>query len=158
MSNYICPYVCSYKSPSGFCGYTGGYESCQYKRITGYDEGAKRFCAEPLEAPETINIPKPSPNIPSMVPYYPCQAETCAENASNDKKNSPPAEKSKPFTKGDEIRSMDDEVLAAFFTDFYYDGYKFYCPAVVDVGEGECAMQSDCRTCFLNWLKKEVKT
>ena len=108
MSNYICPYVCSYKSPSGFCGYTGGYESCQYKRITGYDDGAKRFCAEPLEAPETINIPKPSPNIPSMVPYYPCQAETCAENADNDQKNALPEHACPWCTDGLKFTVIDD--------------------------------------------------
>ena len=33
MSDYICHYNCSYRTNSGFCGYTGGYEACQYRRI-----------------------------------------------------------------------------------------------------------------------------
>lgn len=33
MSDYICHYNCSYRTNSGFCGYTGGYESCQYRKI-----------------------------------------------------------------------------------------------------------------------------
>lgn len=33
MSDYICPYSCSYRTNSGFCGYTGGYDACQYRRI-----------------------------------------------------------------------------------------------------------------------------
>lgn len=33
MSDYICPYTCSYRTNSGFCGYTGGYDACQYRRI-----------------------------------------------------------------------------------------------------------------------------
>lgn len=33
MSDYICLYNCSYRTNSGFCGYTGGYEACQYRRV-----------------------------------------------------------------------------------------------------------------------------
>lgn len=33
MSDYICLYNCSYRTNSGYCGYTGGYEACQYRRI-----------------------------------------------------------------------------------------------------------------------------
>lgn len=33
MSDYICPYNCSYRTNSGFCGYTGGHEACQYRII-----------------------------------------------------------------------------------------------------------------------------
>lgn len=33
MSDYICPYNCSYRTNSGFCGYTGGYDACQYRII-----------------------------------------------------------------------------------------------------------------------------
>ena len=33
MSDYICPYTCSYRTNSGFCGHTGGYETCQYRQI-----------------------------------------------------------------------------------------------------------------------------
>lgn len=60
-------------------------------------------------------------------------------------------------TNADRIRSMSDEELAKFFTGYYYDGPKFWCPAQPDVGEGECAKADDCRECFLNWLKQEAK-
>lgn len=33
MGDFICPYACSYRTNSGFCGYTGGYEACQYRKI-----------------------------------------------------------------------------------------------------------------------------
>lgn len=60
-------------------------------------------------------------------------------------------------TNADRIRSMTDEELAEFFTPFYYDGPKFYCPAQADVGEGECAAKSDCRQCWLDWLREEAE-
>lgn len=33
MTDYICPYRCTYKSNSGYCGRTGGYDCCPYRRI-----------------------------------------------------------------------------------------------------------------------------
>jgi hypothetical protein len=63
----------------------------------------------------------------------------------------------KPITNADKIRAMSDEELAEFFTPFYYDGPKFYCPAQADVGEGECAVRNDCRKCWLDWLKEEAQ-
>lgn len=33
MSDYICPYTCSYRTNSGFCGHTGGWERCQYRQL-----------------------------------------------------------------------------------------------------------------------------
>lgn len=30
MNDYICPHNCAYRTNSGHCGMTGGYESCQY--------------------------------------------------------------------------------------------------------------------------------
>lgn len=62
-----------------------------------------------------------------------------------------------PMTHYDEIRSMTVEEMAKFFTGYYYDGPKFWCPAETDIGEGECAKADDCRECFLNWLKQEAK-
>ena len=62
----------------------------------------------------------------------------------------------KPITNADRLRAMSDEELAEFFTPFYYDGPKFYCPAQADVGEGECAAKSDCRQCWLDWLRQEA--
>ena len=63
----------------------------------------------------------------------------------------------KPQTNADRIRAMTDEKLAEHFTQFYYDGPKFYCPAVADVGEGTCAANYDCRQCWLGWLKQEAE-
>lgn len=60
------------------------------------------------------------------------------------------------MTNGDAIRAMSDEELAEFFTQDYYDGPKFYCPVQPVIGEGECAMRSDCRQCWLDWLKLEA--
>ena len=61
----------------------------------------------------------------------------------------------RPKTNADRIRSMTDEELAEYFTPDYYDGPKFYCPVQPVIGEGECAMRSDCRQCLLDWLKEE---
>ena len=61
----------------------------------------------------------------------------------------------KPQTNADKIRAMNDEELAEHFTQLWYDGPKFYCPAVGDVGEGQCAANDDCRKCFLDWLRQE---
>lgn len=33
MNNYICYCSCSYRTNSGYCGYTGGYDACQYRLI-----------------------------------------------------------------------------------------------------------------------------
>ena len=60
-------------------------------------------------------------------------------------------------TNGDRIRAMSDEELAEYFTPDYYDSPKVYCPVQPVIGEGECAMRSDCRQCWLEWLKREVE-
>ena len=52
MSDYLCPYRCSYRTNAGYCGYTGGHEACQYRRIIGFDYESKRFYAEPIKTPE----------------------------------------------------------------------------------------------------------
>ncbi len=61
-------------------------------------------------------------------------------------------------TNADRIRSMTDEELAEYFMPDYYDGPKFYCPVQPVIGEGECAMRSDCRQCLLDWLREEGET
>lgn len=48
MSDYICPYLCSYRTNSGFCGYTGGHDACQWRKIKGFDYETKQFYAEPV--------------------------------------------------------------------------------------------------------------
>lgn len=83
-----------------------------------------------------------------------CECEY-PENSDENSDDPPTKYEPKPQTNADRIRSMSDEELAEFFTPFYYDGPKFYCPAQADVGEGECAAKSDCRQCWLDWLKQE---
>jgi hypothetical protein len=64
----------------------------------------------------------------------------------------------KPRNRFEKLKSMSMEELAEFFTPFYYKGlYHFYCPAVADVGDGECSSNGGCRECFAKWLKEEVK-
>lgn len=48
MSDYICHYNCSYRTSSGYCGYTGGHEACQYRKVVGFDYEKKEFCYEPV--------------------------------------------------------------------------------------------------------------
>ena len=56
-------------------------------------------------------------------------------------------------TNGDRIRSMTDEKLAEYFSQEVWQGQLcFSCPA-----EKECSIKEDCRSCFLDWLKQEVK-
>lgn len=31
--DFICPYTCSYRTSSGYCGSTGGWERCQYRQL-----------------------------------------------------------------------------------------------------------------------------
>lgn len=31
--NDICQFVCSYRTPSGYCGSTGGYATCQHRKM-----------------------------------------------------------------------------------------------------------------------------
>ena len=56
MSDYICPYTCSYRTNSGFCGYTGGYETCQYRQlhqpntVVGYVPPLKQTNADRIRA------------------------------------------------------------------------------------------------------------
>lgn len=48
MSNYICGISCAYRQPSGYCGITGGYETCQYRlahqpnTVVGYVPSIKK--------------------------------------------------------------------------------------------------------------------
>ena len=53
MSDYLCHYNCSYRTNSGFCGYTGGYDACQYRQlnhgentVVGYVPPLKRTNAD----------------------------------------------------------------------------------------------------------------
>jgi hypothetical protein len=66
--------------------------------------------------------------------------------------------KPKPITNYDRIRAMSVEEMAEFFTQGYYNGPKFYCPVQPVIGEGQCAMRSDCRKCWLDWLREEVSS
>ena len=42
----ICQFVCSYRTPSGFCGSTGGYATCQHRKM---DEPPTIKSAEPIK-------------------------------------------------------------------------------------------------------------
>jgi hypothetical protein len=69
----------------------------------------------------------------------------------------PYAVEQKPRNHFEEIKAMSMEQMAEFFTPFYYKGlYHFYCPAVADVGDGECSANDGCRECFAKWLKEEI--
>lgn len=41
----ICQFVCSYRTPSGYCGSTGGYATCQHRKM---DEPPTIKSAEPM--------------------------------------------------------------------------------------------------------------
>ena len=43
MSNYICYIRCPYRQPSGYCGSTGGYETCQYRQLHSKKTNADRI-------------------------------------------------------------------------------------------------------------------
>lgn len=62
MSDYLCPYRCSYRTNAGYCGYTGGHEACQYRRINGFDYESKQFYAEPVKTPEERYVWPPKTN------------------------------------------------------------------------------------------------
>lgn len=65
MSDYICPYTCSYRTNSGFCGRTGGAENCQQRRFLGYDSETRRFIVEPVAA-RNIVIQSPQTNFDQL--------------------------------------------------------------------------------------------
>lgn len=57
MGNYICNIRCSYRQPSGYCGITGGYETCQYRQlhheentVVGYVPPLKKTNADRIRA------------------------------------------------------------------------------------------------------------
>ena len=52
--NFICPYTCSYRTNSGFCGRTGDAENCQKRRFLGYDSETRQFIVEPVAAGNII--------------------------------------------------------------------------------------------------------
>ena len=52
------------------------------------------------------------------------------------------------------IQHMEVEEIAELFTEMEYDGhYVLFCP--VNLKKDDC-VTSDCRECFLDWLKQEV--
>ena len=56
MSDYICDIRCSYRQPSGYCGLTSGYETCQFRQIhqpntaVGYIPPIKKTNADSIRA------------------------------------------------------------------------------------------------------------
>lgn len=53
---FICPYTCSYRTNSGYCGSTGGFERCQYRQlhqpntVVGYVPPLKKTNADRIRA------------------------------------------------------------------------------------------------------------
>lgn len=45
MADYICPQSCSYRTNSGYCGLTGGYENCQRRLL--YQSGSETVIRKP---------------------------------------------------------------------------------------------------------------
>ncbi len=62
------------------------------------------------------------------------------------------AEKKKPMTNADRIRSKSDEELAALFEE-YGDCPPRYCP---HDGKGTKITRIDCRECWIDWLRQEA--
>ena len=62
MSDYLCPYICSYRTNAGYCGYTDGHVGCQYRRIIGFDYESKQFWAEPVKTPGERYVWHPKTN------------------------------------------------------------------------------------------------
>lgn len=54
--DFVCPYKCSYRTNSGYCGRTGGFESCQYRQLhqpntaVGYVPPLKKTNADRIRA------------------------------------------------------------------------------------------------------------
>lgn len=54
--DFICPHECSYRTSSGYCGSTGGWESCQYRQlhqpntVVGYVPPLKKTNADRIRA------------------------------------------------------------------------------------------------------------
>ena len=54
--DFICPHECSYRTNSGYCGSTGGWESCQYRQlhqpntVVGYVPPLKKTNADKIRA------------------------------------------------------------------------------------------------------------
>lgn len=49
--NDICQFVCPYRTPSGYCGSTGGYATCQRRKM---DEPPTIKSAEPMTNADKI--------------------------------------------------------------------------------------------------------
>ena len=54
--DFICPHKCSYRTSSGYCGSTGGWESCQYRQlhqpntVVGYVSPLKKTNADRIRS------------------------------------------------------------------------------------------------------------
>lgn len=53
-----------------------------------------------------------------------------------------------PITNADRIRGMNDEELAEYFS-------PKACPTSI-TAKGHCTIPTDCKQCWLDWLKQEV--
>ena len=101
MSDYICNIRCSYRQPSGYCGSTGGYETCQYRQLH----------SKQTNEPTHGDI-RP---IHSRIDHYELDMEKGTLSYHVIKTNA------------DKIRSMTDEELAEWFHRIQYDVSDYYC-------------------------------
>lgn len=62
-----------------------------------------------------------------------------------------------PMTNADRIRGMTDEELAEFLDAEYWKLNQCKSDAPVDDETKECLLP-DCKGCWLDWLKQEIKT
>lgn len=52
--NTPCPYQCSYKASSGYCGLTGGIDTCQYHNLHNYEIRQETPILKMMVNPSTI--------------------------------------------------------------------------------------------------------
>lgn len=75
MSNYICNIRCPYRQQSGYCGSTGGYETCQYTKLHSKQTNADRLNAMSIEEKAAF-LQSILTSLPWCKPNAPIDSET----------------------------------------------------------------------------------
>lgn len=86
--DFICPYKCSYRTSSGYCGSTCGWERCQYRQlhqpntVVGYVSPLKKTNADRIRAMTDEELAEwieqlESPKCPCDDWYYNCKKPHC---------------------------------------------------------------------------------
>lgn len=74
--DFICPYTCSYRTNSGYCGSTGGWERCQYRQlhqpntVVGYVPPLKKTNADRIRAMTDEELAEWLCDIAGWLPMY----------------------------------------------------------------------------------------